>query len=98
MLQRSLHGGVEVPAAGLALSSAGARGEAGRLQRKPRRAVGSIRATRGSQSDAERGWGRPSTAGGAAQRRRQESRGRSWRWKKKGYFAISEISRDQTVK
>ena len=75
----------------------GRRGEAGRLQRKPRRAVGSIRAMRGSQCDAERGRGRPSTAGGAAQRRRQESRGRTWRWKKKDPNAISKNSRDQSV-
>ena len=55
MLQRALHGGVEVAAARAALGSAGARGRAGEHQREQRRAVGSNRATRGSQRDAERG-------------------------------------------
>ena len=98
MLQRSLHGGVEVAAAGAVLSSSGARGKAGEHQREQGGRWGGSGATRGCQREAKAKLELAGeAAGGAARFSGAGSRG-AGRKEKGGLFAISENSKDLNVK
>ena len=71
----------------------------GKLQHEERRAVGCSGATRGSHEEQEVAWGRPSTAASALHcTTAGRNRAGELEEGEKDPNAISEISRDQTVK
>ena len=97
-MQRACHRGGEVAAARAALGSAGARGRVGEHQREQGGRWGGSVVTRGRQREARGG-----RAGSPRRRRRALHSGGEKQRKEleegeKGYFAISENSRDETVK
>ena len=86
-------------AARAALGSAGHVAQQGKLQREERRAVGCSGATRGSHKEQEVARGRPSTAVSALHcTAAARNRAGELEEGEKDPNAISEISRDQTVK